>query len=55
MTQSKVLHWTATHWGYIGIIEKKMETTITGLYKVLGLGLYRDNGKEYRNYHNGVI
>ena len=28
------------YWGLlIGIMEKKMETTILGLYKVLGLGL----------------
>ena len=24
------------YWGYIGIMEKKMETTIMGLYRVLG-------------------
>ena len=35
-------------WGYIGIMEKKMETTIMGLYRdYIGyvLGLHRDNGK----------
>ena len=31
--------------GYIGIMEKKMETTI--VYR----GLYRDNGKENGNYY----
>ena len=30
-------------WGYIGIMEKKMEATI------VHLGLYRDNGKENGN------
>ena len=30
-------------------MEKKMETTIMGLYRVYGLG-YRDNGKENGNY-----
>ena len=42
------------HWGHIGIVEKKMETTIMGLYRVEGLGyllgLYRDNEKEHGNY-----
>ena len=32
-------------WGYIGIMEKKMETTIV-------LGLYGDNGKENGHYHS---
>ena len=32
--------------GYIGIMEKKMETTI--VYR----GLYRDNGKENGNYYS---
>ena len=35
-------------------MEKKMETTIMGLYRVQGLG-YRDNGKENGNYYYGVI
>ena len=30
-----------------------METTITGLYRVEGLGLRR-NGKENGNYYNGL-
>ena len=39
--------------GYMGIVEKKMETTTTGLLwvKGLGLGLYGDNGKESGNYY----
>ena len=42
-------------WGYIGIMVKKMETTIIHYI----WGLYRDNGKENGNYYNtlymGVI
>ena len=30
---------TIVYWGYIGIKEKKMETTRMGLYRVLGLRL----------------
>ena len=30
---------------YLGIMEKRMETTT--------MGLYRDNGKENGNYYNG--
>ena len=54
-----------SYWGYMGIMEKKVETTgiIWGLYRdyrvhirvyirVL-LGLYRDNGKENGNYYLG--
>ena len=40
---------TIVYWGHIGILEKKMETTI--LYYV---GLYGDNGKEHGNYYNGL-
>ena len=36
---------TIVYWGYIGIMENKMETTI------LGLG-FRDNGKENGNYRH---
>ena len=36
--------------GYLGIMEKNMETAI-----VKGLGLYWDYGKENGNYYNGVI
>ena len=50
------------YWGYIGIMEKKMDTTISifGLYRDNGkemettihvLGLYGDTGKEYANYY----
>ena len=41
------------YWGNIGIMEKKMETTIVywGNIRVL-LGQYRDNGKENENYYN---
>ena len=50
------------YWGYIGIMEKKMETTKTGgvcvclsiyIYIWIILGLYWDNGKENGNYQNG--
>ena len=33
------------YWGYIGMMENKMETTIIGYYIGVILGLYRDNGK----------
>ena len=40
---------TIVYWGYVGIMEKKMETTIL-------LVLYRDNGKANGNYYIiGVI
>ena len=32
---------------YLGIMEKRMETTT--------MGLYRDNGKENGNYFSGVM
>ena len=38
------------YWGYTGIMENKMETTITGDIRVV-LGLSRDNRKENGNYH----
>ena len=38
-------------YGYIGIMEKKMETIgIIGIIMGYILGLYRDNGKENGNY-----
>ena len=46
--------------GYIGIMEKKMETTMMGyIYIYWGnirvlLGLYRDNGEENGNYTKGI-
>ena len=50
------------YWGYIGIMEKRMETTsISGLYLDDGkengnyysiLGLCRNNGKEIGNYYS---
>ena len=40
---------TIVYWGSLGIMEKKMETTVL-------LGLCRDNGKENGNYYiTGVI
>ena len=36
------------YWGYIGRVEKKMETTI--VHKVLGLSW--ENGKENGNYYS---
>ena len=47
---------TIEYWGYIGIMEKKMETVI--LYRdyiEVILGLYGDNGKENGIYYNGVM
>ena len=41
-----------SYWGYVGIMEKKMESTIVGSIGYI-LGLYRDDGKENRNYHTG--
>ena len=41
-------------WGYIGIMEKKMENTIQGLGFRDILGLYWNNGKENGNYDNGL-
>ena len=45
---------------YVGIMEKKMETTIMGLYIYIGimgyiLGLCRDNGKEKMETTNYVL
>ena len=34
------------NWGYIGIMERKMEATIVNI-----LGLYRDTGKDNGNYY----
>ena len=38
---------TVVYWGYIGIMEKKTETTIMGYRRIMGymLGLYWYNGK----------
>ena len=47
-------HGCVYNGNYIGRIEKKMETTIMGLYRdYIGyiLGLYWDNGKENGNYY----
>ena len=44
------------YWGYIGIMEKKMETTINGSYRghiEYIWGLYWDNGKENGSYYLG--
>ena len=38
------------YWGYIGAMEKKMETTIVYWGKI-GI-IYRDNGKEIGNYYS---
>ena len=41
----------------MGIMEKKKEATIMGLYRVWDvgiLGLYEDNGKENGNYYHGL-
>ena len=41
---------TILYIGYIGIMEKKMETTIMGFIGIIGymLGLYWDSGKRKR-------
>ena len=41
--------------GYIGIMEKKMETTkvLQGYICIYMRGNYRDNGKGHRNYYLG--
>ena len=39
-------NFATEYWGYIGIMEKKMETTI------VYLRLYRDNGKQNGNYYS---
>ena len=44
--------WPMIYWGYIGIMEKKMETTIMGYIGYI-LGLYWDNGKENGSYYLG--
>ena len=41
------LLYIGSYWGYIGMMEKKMETIIYWFI----LGLYRDNGKENGNYY----
>ena len=41
---------TIVYWGYIGIMEKKMETTI--VYRGLYWGYIWDNGKENGNYYS---
>ena len=48
----KKMETTIVHWGNIGIMENKMETTIMGFIGYM-MGLYRDNGKENGNYYNG--
>ena len=41
------------YWGYMGIMEKKMEATIMVYIRSIGyiLGLYWDNGKENGSYY----
>ena len=47
------------YWGYMGIMEEKMETTrdCIGLYGIAGciLGLYWDIGQENGNDYNIVV
>ena len=44
---------TATlSWGYMGIVEKKMETTIIGY---VGFRVEVDNGQEDGNYHSILV
>ena len=40
--------------GCLGIMEKKMETTVLDYVRILGyiLGIYWDNGKENGNYYS---
>ena len=44
---------TSTHRGCIGIYLKR--GLYGGLYRVSGLGLHWDNGKENGNYYNIVV
>ena len=46
------LNWVLC--GYMGIMEKKMETTIMGYIGIIGyiLVYYRDNGKGNGNYYS---
>ena len=51
----RVQGFVGLYWGYIGIMEKKMETTVealgfSDLLRALILGLHRDNGKETGSY-----
>ena len=43
-----------TPWGYNGIMENKMETSIVRLYGFI-FGLYGDNGKENGNYRDYAL
>ena len=47
---------SSPYFGYIGIMEKKMETTITDYIGIIWIiwGLYRDNGKENGSCYNGL-
>ena len=55
---SLILGYIYIYWGYIGIMEKKTETTTyIGFHRgSIGfkLGLYWDNGKENGNYYTGL-
>ena len=50
------LYKKGLYWGYMGIMENEMETTIMGYIGIIGyiLGLYWDNGKNgnYRDYRD---
>ena len=46
---------TIVYGGNIGIMEKKMETTIWVYIRIcISIGNYWDNGKENGNHYNGV-
>ena len=48
--------YVGIYWGYIGIMEKKMETIrIIGIIIGYILGLYNDNGKENGSYLHGIV
>ena len=48
-------HLGRQYWGYIGIMEKNLETTMLYRdYLNAILALCRDNGKENGNYYNGL-
>ena len=36
---SRLYYGLMLYWGKIGVMEKKMETTVMGLFRVWGLGL----------------
>ena len=44
--------YVGLYWGYIGIMENKLETTIMGYIGLKFGGVFWDNGKENGNYYS---